>query len=166
MNTCAGYGTAAHGGSMRAIQISRAGGPDVLRVADLAEPKPEPGQVVVATTMIGVNFTDLFQRMLADSPVVPGVEAVGTVVATGEGVAGVRTGQRVIAAPLYALGAYADQVVVDATHVLPVPDSVSDEAAATLTLNYGTAYGALHYSAQVRAGETVVIHAAAGGVGT
>lgn len=86
--------------------------------------------------------------------------------ATGEGVAGVRTGQRVIAAPLYALGAYADQVVVDAAHVLPVPDSVSDEAAATLTLNYGTAHGALHYSAQVRAGETVVIHAAAGGVGT
>jgi NADPH:quinone reductase-like Zn-dependent oxidoreductase len=153
--------------SVRAIQIPRAGGPEVLQVVDLPEPKPEPGQVVVATTMIGVNFTDLFQRMLAgDSPVVPGVEAVGIVVATGEGVADVRTGQRVIAAPLYALGAYADQVVVDATHVLPVPDSVSDEAAATLTLNYGTAYAALHYSAQVRTGETVVIHAAAGGVGT
>lgn len=73
---------------MRAIQISRAGGPEVLQVVDLPEPKPEPGQVVVATTMIGVSFTDLFQRMLAgDSPVVPGVEAVGTVVATGEGVA-------------------------------------------------------------------------------
>src|SRR5215510_14044374 len=135
---------------MRAIQISRAGGPEVLQVVDLPEPKPEPGQVVVATTMIGVNFTDLFQRMLAgDSPVVPGVEAVGTVLAAGDGVAAVRPGQRVIAAPLYTLGAYADQVVVEATHVLPVPDSVSDEAAATLTLNYGTAYGALHHSAQV-----------------
>lgn len=153
--------------SVRAIQISRAGGPEVLQVVDLPEPKPEPGQVIVATTMIGVNFTDLFQRMLAsDSSVVPGVEAVGTVLATGDGVAGISPGQRVIAAPLYTLGAYADQVVVDATHVLPVPDSISDEAAATLTLNYGTAYAALHYSAQVRAGETVVIHAAAGGVGT
>lgn len=152
---------------MRAVQIRNQGGPEVLEVADVPEPRPRPGQVVVRTAMIGVNFTDLFARMLpAQWPVVPGVEAVGTIVRTGEDTGDLRPGQRVIAAPLYRLGAYADQVLVDATHVLPVPDGVSDEAAATLTLNYGTAYAALHHCARVRPGETILIHAAAGGVGT
>lgn len=152
---------------MRAVQIGKQGGPDVLEVADVPWPEPEAGQVVVRTSMIGVNFTDLFARVLpADWPVVPGVEAVGTIVKAGADTDGLRPGQRVIAAPLYRLGAYADAVLVDATHVLPVPDGVSDEAAATLTLNYGTAYAALHHCARVRPGETILIHAAAGGVGT
>jgi synaptic vesicle membrane protein VAT-1 len=152
---------------MRAVQIPKQGGPEVLEVADVPEPEPQAGHVVVRTTMIGVNFTDLFARMLpAEWPIVPGVEAVGTIAAAGEDTGGLRPGQRVIAAPLYRLGAYADQILVDAAHVLPVPDGVSDEAAATLTLNYGTAYAALHHCARVRPGETILIHAAAGGVGT
>jgi synaptic vesicle membrane protein VAT-1 len=152
---------------MRAMQITKQGGPDVLRLADVQEPRPAAGQVVVAATAIGVNFTDLFARMLpAEWPVVPGVEAVGTITETGPNVGDLRPGQRVIAAPLYRLGAYADQVVVDATHVLAVPDGISDEAAAALTLNYGTAYAALHQCARVRPGETILVHAAAGGVGT
>jgi NADPH2:quinone reductase len=152
---------------MRAVQIPKQGGPEVLELADVPEPRPVAGQVVVRTTMIGVNFTDLFARMMpAQWPVVPGVEAVGTIVRAGEDAGGLRPGQRVIAAPLYRLGAYADEVLVDASHVLPVPDGVSDEAAATLTLNYGTAYAALHHCARVRPGETILIHAAAGGVGT
>jgi NADPH:quinone reductase-like Zn-dependent oxidoreductase len=117
--------------------------------------------------MIGINFTDLFRRLMpSDEPVIPGVEAVGTVEAAGDGVAGLRRGQRVIAAPLYRLGAYAEQVVVEATHVLPIPDSVSDEDAAALTLNYGTAHAALQHCARVRPGDTILVHAAAGGVGT
>lgn len=152
---------------MRAIQIAKPGGPEALQLADLPEPELGPGQVTVRTTMIGVNFTDLFQRVMLDGgPIVPGVEATGTVLAVGDGVTGCRPGQRVIAAPLYALGGYAEQVAVPATHVLPLPDGISDEAAATLTLNYGTAYAALHHCARVQPGETIVIHAAAGGVGT
>ncbi len=156
---------------MRAVEIAEPGGPDVLRVTKVPEPEPSADQVVVRTRLIGVNFTDLFARMLpaeqpSRHPVVPGVEAVGIVVEAGEQAGGLQPGQRVIAAPLYRLGAYADQVLVDATHVVPIPDGVSDEAAAALTLNYGTAYAALHHFARVRARETILIHAAAGGVGT
>lgn len=152
---------------MRAIQVTRPGGPEVLEVVDEPEPEPGPGQVTVQTTVIGVNFTDLFARMLpSEGPVIPGVEAVGIVVAVGDGVTDLRPGQRVIAAPLYQLGAYAEQIVVDATHVFAIPDGVSDEQAAAITLNYGTAHAALHLAGRVQPGETVLIHAAAGGVGT
>jgi len=152
---------------MRAVQIARPGGPAVLGLIKVPEPTPQSGQVVVQTTMIGVNFTDLFARMLpAERSAIPGVEAVGTIAMAGPDTGELKPGQRVIAAPLYRLGAYAEQVLVDATHVVPVPDGVSDEAAAALTLNYGTAYAALHHCARVRPGETILIHAAAGGVGT
>ena len=79
---------------------------------------------------------------------------------------GLRPGERAVAAPLYRLGAYAEQVLGDAEHVLPIPHDISDRAAAALTLNCGTAYAALHHCARVRPGETILIHAAAGGVGT
>jgi NADPH:quinone reductase-like Zn-dependent oxidoreductase len=152
---------------MRAIQIAKPGGPDVLGAIKVPEPTPQAGQVVVQTTMIGVNFTDLFARMRpAEQPAIPGVEAVGTIAAVGPDSGELKPGQRVIAAPLYRLGAYAEQVLVEATHVIPVPDGVSDEVAAAITLNYGTAYAALHHCARIRAGETILIHAAAGGVGT
>jgi NADPH:quinone reductase-like Zn-dependent oxidoreductase len=152
---------------VRAIQIAKPGGPEVLQLAEVPEPAPGPGQVVLRTTIIGVNFTDLFARLLpGDAPVVPGVEAAGTIAQTGPDTGGLCPGQRVIAAPLYRLGAYAEQVLADATHVLPIPDTISDQAAAALTLNYGTAYAALHHAARVRPGETILIHAAAGGVGT
>ncbi|HET7014313.1 MAG TPA: zinc-binding dehydrogenase [Streptosporangiaceae bacterium] len=152
---------------MRAIQITGPGGPEVLKLTDLPAPEPAAGQVGVNATMIGVNFTDLFARIMAqDKPVVPGVEVVGTVASVGADVSDVSVGQRVIAAPLYSLGGYAERVVADASHVLPIPDGVSDEAAAAIALNYGTAYAALHHCARIQPGETVVIHAAAGGVGT
>jgi NADPH2:quinone reductase len=152
---------------MRAIQIAKPGGPDVLQIAKAPEPAAQAGQVVVLATMIGVNFTDLFARMLpVEHPVIPGVEAVGTIVEVGPDSGELEPGQRVIAAPLYRLGAYAEQVLVDATHVMPLPAGVSDEAAAALTLNYGTAYAALHHCARVRPGEVILIHAAAGGAGT
>jgi len=152
---------------MRAVQITGPGGPEVLKLTDLPTPEPAAGQVAVTTTMIGVNFTDLFARIMAeDGTVVPGVEVAGTVAAVGEGVSDVSVGQRVIAAPLYSLGGYAEQVVVDASHVLPVPDEVSDAAAAAIALNYGTAYAALHQCGRIQPGDIVVIHAAAGGVGT
>jgi NADPH:quinone reductase-like Zn-dependent oxidoreductase len=152
---------------MRVIQIARPGGADVLELADRPAPEPSAGQVSVTTTMIGVNFTDLFARVMAgDEPVVPGVEAAGVIASVGSGVTDLRPGQRVIAAPLWSLGAYAEQVVVDASYVLPIPAGVSDAAAAAVTLNYGTAYAALHHCGRVQAGETIVIHAAAGGVGT
>ena len=152
---------------MRAIQIIGPGGPEMLKLTDLPAPEPAAGQVAVATTMIGVNFTDLFARIMAeDGPSVPGVEVAGTVTSVGEGVSDLAVGQRVIAAPLYTLGGYAEQVVADATHVLPIPAGVSDAAAAAIALNYGTAYAALHHCARIQPGETVVVHAAAGGVGT
>jgi synaptic vesicle membrane protein VAT-1 len=152
---------------LRAIQIANPGSPEVLKLAEVPEPTPRAGEVVVQATLIGVNFTDLFTRVLpSDAPVVPGVELVGRVVSVGPEAGDFRHGQRVIAAPLYRLGAYAEQVVVDASHVLPIPAGLGDQAAAALTLNYGTAYAALHHCARIRPGETVLIHAAAGGVGT
>lgn len=152
---------------MRTIHVHAPGGPEVLQVDEVADPTPGAGEVVVRTTAIGVNFADLWVRLTGGEslPVTPGIEAAGTVAALGEGVEGLAVGQRVIGAPLYQRGAYAELIVVPATHVLPLPDDVSDTDAASLTLNYGTAYAALYNAGRVEKGETALIHAAAGGVG-
>lgn len=151
---------------MRVIVIEEYGGPEVLRVTEAESPAPGPGEARVDVEARGVNFIDVYQRSGAYQvplPYVPGMEAAGTVSALGEGVTDLRVGQRVAWA--MAPGGYADQAVVRASLLVPVPDSVSTEQAAALMLQGMTAHYLTHAVHPVAEGETVLVHAAAGGTG-
>ena len=151
---------------MQAILVSRHGGPEVLEPVTLADPRPDPGQVVVRTAASGVNFIDVYRRSGAYPtalPAVPGVEAAGTVAAVGSGVAGVAVGDRV--AWVNHPGAYADLVAVPAERLVPVPDAVPLRDAAAVLLQGMTAHFLTRDTYQVRPGDTVLVHAAAGGMG-
>lgn len=142
---------------MRAVHISEHGGPDVLEVVDVPAPEPRPGQVLVDVAAAGVNYRDVYEREGAyggDLPAIVGVEGAGAVAGTGERVAWV-------SAP----GSYAEQVVVDAERAVPIPDGISDEVAAAALLQAITAHYLCTATHVVQAGETVLVHAAAGGVG-
>ena len=156
---------------MKALQIHRFGGPEVLRLVELPTPTPGAGQLLVRIAAIGVNLADALTRMdrYAVTPPLPailGAEAAGVVEATGAGVQGFAIGQRV-AAPLFAsnsLGAYAEFVVIDASLAVPLPDAISFEQAAALMIQGLTA---LHLTRQVPPKDkSVLINAAAGGVGS
>jgi NADPH2:quinone reductase len=134
------------------------------------ETKPEPtaghGQAVVDVAVCGVNYIDVYHRSgLYEMPLpfVPGLEGAGMVSSVGEGVANVRPGDRVAWAD--ALGSYADRVVVDADRLLPVPDNLALEAAGAVALQGMTAHYLVHDSYPVRNGDSVLVHAAAGGLG-
>jgi NADPH2:quinone reductase len=149
---------------VRAIQVTRFGGPDVLDVVDLPEPEAGPGEVLVDVTGVGVNFADTHQTentYLArqELPFVPGSEVVGTVIA------GPRAGQRVCGFVARG-GGYAERAVLSDAAAVPVPDAVSDSAALALLVQGTTAWNLLRSSARMAAGESVVVHAAAGGVGS
>ncbi|WP_159944593.1 MULTISPECIES: quinone oxidoreductase [unclassified Nocardiopsis] len=151
---------------MRAIVIEESGGPEVLRLADRDDPVPGPGEVLVDVRARGVNFIDIYQRSgLYDVPLpfVPGMEASGEVAAVGEGVTDLSVGQRVGWA--MAPGAYAERAVVSASLVVPVPDGVSDDQAAALLLQGMTAHYLVRSVHPVAEGDTVLVHAAAGGTG-
>lgn len=151
---------------MRAIVIKEYGGPEVLRLAETEAPVPGPGEVLVDVGARGVNFIDVYQRSGAYQvplPYIPGMEAAGVVAALGEGVRDFEVGQRVAWA--MASGGYADQAVVSASLLLPVPDAVSTEQAAALLLQGMTAHYLTHSVHPVAEGETVLVHAAAGGTG-
>jgi len=151
---------------MRAIRIEDFGGPDVLRLADLPIPEPGDGQVLVKVSRAGINFADTHARentYLAryELPLVPGAEAAGTV----ERDAGdLRAGRRVVA--LLTGGGYAEYALAPAATTFPIPDGVDDGVALALVLQGLTAWHLYRTAAQLRAGESVVVHAAAGGVGT
>jgi NADPH2:quinone reductase len=147
-------------GAVRAIRISAFGGPEVLELVELAVPEPAADEVLVRVTRAGVNFADTHQRndeyiAKATLPFVPGSE-----------VAGVRedTGERVIA--LCGTGGYAQYVAAPAERVFPIPDGVGDEQAVALLAQGLTAWHLYRTAAQVRPGEAVVVHAAAGGTGS
>jgi NADPH:quinone reductase len=142
---------------MRAVLISRHGGPDVLEVVDVPPPEPGPGPLLVKVAAAGVNYRDLYERRGAyggDLPAIIGVEGAGSVAGSGERVAW-------ISAP----GSYAEQVVVDADQVVPVPEGVSDEVAAAALLQGITAQYLTMAAHEVKEGENVLVHAAAGGLG-
>ncbi len=144
---------------MRAIQITQFGGPEVLTPADLPDPVAPEGFVVVDVTAAGVNYADTHQAensylAPAELPLVPGGEVAGTT----------PDGRRVVA--LVAGGGYAEKAVAHPAAMWEVPDGVSDAAALALVLQGTTAWHLLRTSAQLRSGESVVVHAAAGGVGT
>lgn len=151
---------------MHAIEVTEFGGPEVLRSAEVPDAVADPGELLVATSAVGVNFIDTYfrtGRYPAELPYRPGVEGAGVVVEVGDGVTGWSVGQRLCWADVP--GSYAELVAVPADRALPVPDGVSDEVAGSSLLRGLTAHYLLDGSAHPQPGETVLLHAGAGGVG-
>ena len=154
---------------MRAVVITKHGDPSVLQVQQRPDPPPPgPGQLQIAVHAAGVNFADHLARvgLYPDAPKLPavvGYEVAGTVEAVGEGVDPNRVGERVLAGKRF--GGYAEIVNVSASDSVSLPGDVSFEQGAAVPVNYATAWAALHGYGSLRAGERVLIHAAAGGVG-
>ena len=151
---------------MRAVQFSRTGGPEVLEVAEVAEPAPKPGQARVRHEAIGVNFIDIYHRSglyPVKLPCTLGGEAAGVVDAVGEGVTRVEPGDRV--AYCGGFGAYAQANVVSAERLVKIPDGVDTPTAAASLLKGMTVEFLLRRCYPLKAGETILVHAAAGGVG-
>ncbi|MCS6944703.1 MAG: NADPH:quinone oxidoreductase family protein [Sutterellaceae bacterium] len=153
---------------MKAIQCQEWGGPEKLRLVELPLPEPKPGQVRLRVRAAGVNFPDALivqkkYQMQPPLPFTPGSEVAGEVDAVGEGVTDRRPGQRVIA--FVGLGAFAEYVCTQAAQTIPIPDSLSDEIAAAFTLTYATSHHALFARAGLKAGETLLVLGAGGGVG-
>lgn len=151
---------------MRAIQVSEVGGPEVLRLVDIDQSMPGPGQAVVEVAASGVNFLDVYHRQgryTLPLPFTPGTEGAGTVLEVGPGVTHVAVGDRVgwVEIP----GTYAEQAVVDASRLVPLPDGVDFEAAAAVLLQGMTAHYLVKDAYPVQPGDTVLVHAAAGGMG-
>ncbi|ATL29612.1 quinone oxidoreductase family protein [Streptomyces formicae] len=153
---------------MRAVRFEQTGGPEVLHVVDTAVPDPGPGQVTVDVAYTGVNFADLKARAegyrVPALPYVPGLEVSGRVRAVGTGVEGLAPGQEVAA--LTAGGAYAEVALASADTVFALPEGVTPRTAATLPTVLPTAHALVHEVGRLRAGETVLVQGAAGGVGT
>jgi NADPH2:quinone reductase len=157
---------------MRAIQLNRFGGPDVLDVVEMPKPEPQAGEVLIRVHAAGVNFFEVLMRgdryaVTPDLPMILGVEAAGIVEALGQGVDERLLGKRV-AAPLFAskrpLGGYAEYVTIDAKLAVPLPDTLSFEDATALMVQGLTAFYLLRQSPP--AGKSVLVTAAAGGVGS
>jgi NADPH2:quinone reductase len=154
---------------MKAIQVPRFGGPEVLEYNDIPAPKPGPGQILVRVHAAGVNPYDTYMRngmypIKPPLPYIPGSDAAGTVEAVGEGVKKVKPGDRVYTAKTIT-GAYAEYALADESQIYPLPPKISFAQGAGLWVPYGTAFTALHHHADARPGETVLIHGASGGVG-
>ncbi len=152
---------------MRAVVISRNGGPEVLEPREWPEPQAGEGQLLVAVQAAGVNFRDVYERRGGGygtpAPLVGGAEGAGAVVALGPGVEGFEPGERV--AWTSATGSYAERALVTAERAVPVPDDVESEVAAAVLLQGMTAHYLATSTYPIRRGDDVVVHAAAGGVG-
>jgi NADPH2:quinone reductase len=151
---------------MKAIQIRAYGGPEALELAELPVPKPAAGEIVVRLEAIGVNFIDVYHRTglyKVSLPYVMGQEGAGTVEALGEGVSGLEPGDRVAWANI--AGAYAEFARLPAERAVKIPQEVDSEQAAALMLQGMTAHYLACDTFPLKQGDTVLIHAAAGGVG-
>jgi NADPH2:quinone reductase len=150
---------------MRAIVVTRSGGPEVLELQDVPAPEPGPGELLVDVTVAGVNFRDIYERKggYGPPPLVAGIEGMGRVAALGDGVEEFAVGDRV--AWNNAQGSYAEQVVVPAARAVPVPDGIDDELACAALLQGMTAHYLTHSTYPVQEGDEVLVHAAAGGAG-
>jgi NADPH2:quinone reductase len=151
---------------MRAIVLAGPGGPEMLRLDDVPEPEPGPGELVVKVTAAGLNFIDTYHRTglyPVEFPMTPGLEGAGTVVSVGSGAGGFSVGDRVAWAS--APGSYAELVVVSAEDAIPVPDGVDLEAAAAVPLQGLTAHYLATDTFPLSDGDVCLVHAGAGGVG-
>ena len=151
---------------MRAIRVSATGGPDALQLDDIPTPEPGPGQVRIKVEAAGVNFIDVYQRKgqyKMPLPFTPGGEVAGTVDAVGPDVSNLQVGARVVSAD--ARGGYAQYALVEADRAVPLPEGVSAEVAAAAILQGMTAHYLTHSTFALQAGQTALVHAAAGGAG-
>jgi len=157
---------------VKAWQLSRYGEPeDVLELAEVRRPEPGPGQLMVRLLAAAANFPDvLFCRgtyqVRPALPFTPGIELCGEVVAAGPDVVGFEPGERVIGAAEFPSGAFAEYVLMDAGRAFPAPGGLDDAEAAPFIVTYQTGWFGLHRKARLQAGETLLVHAAAGGVGS
>ncbi|HET7057511.1 MAG TPA: NADPH:quinone reductase, partial [Nitrospiraceae bacterium] len=154
---------------MKAIRVYAFGEPYVMRLEEVPDPKPRPGQVVVRVHAVGVNPVDAYIRAglynrEAPVPYTPGSDAAGVIEAVGEGISKIKVGDRVYTAGTIT-GAYAESALCTLSQVHPLPERISFAQGAALYIPYATAYRALFQRAQARAGETVLVHGASGGVG-
>jgi NADPH2:quinone reductase len=151
---------------MHAIKVSQYGGPEVLDYIQLPNLQPGPGQVLIKISAAGINYVDVYHRMGRYSqplPFTPGLEAAGIVEATGSNVSDFKPGQRVAWAQV--LGSYAEYALASADRLVPIPDGLEDHIAAALLLQGMTAHMLAKDVFPIQPGQTVLIHAAAGGVG-
>ncbi|MFC4002285.1 quinone oxidoreductase family protein [Prauserella oleivorans] len=149
-----------------AVRIERTGGPEVLQTAEVEVGEPGPGEVLVDVAAAGVNYIDTYQRSgiyRVPLPYTPGLEGAGTIAAVGSGVTGLRVGDRV--AWQGHPGGYAQRALVPAEIAVRIPDGVPDETAAATMLQGITAHYLVNSTYPVSDGETILVHAAAGGVG-
>lgn len=157
---------------MRAWQVQENGEPrDVLTLTEQDDPTPGAGQVLVRVLAAPVNFPDALlcrgtYQVKPPLPFTPGVELCGEVIAVGEGVEEPALGDRVIGSPDLPIGAFGELTVMQAKAALPAPPALDDAEASALFIGYQTSWFALHRRTQLQAGETLLVHAAAGGVGS
>ena len=153
---------------VKAIRVHKTGGPEVLQLEDVTLPAPGPGQLLIRNRAIGLNFIDTYFRTglypAPQMPFTPGNESAGDVLAVGEGVSEFKPGDRI--ACVAGLGAYAEERIIPAAAAVALPDAVSYEAAASMMLKGLTAEYLLHRTYKVKPGDTILVHAAAGGTGT
>ncbi len=151
---------------MKAIQIRATGGPEALEVVELPIPEPGPGQVLIRVEAVGVNFIEIYFRKgqyKAALPMIPGSEAAGTIEELGPGVTGFAAGDAV--ASVAVQGSYAEYALVSAAQLVKVPDGLSPEKAAAAMLQGMTAHYLAYSTFPLKAGDTALVHAGAGGVG-
>ncbi len=153
---------------MRAVLSKVAGGPESLVVEEVMDPTPAKGQVVIEVKAVGINYPDALiiedkYQFKPERPFSPGAEVAGIVDAVGEGVKGVRRGDRVIAVPGW--GGLVERIAVPADSLIPIPDGMDFEMAAAFVMTYGTSYYALKDRAKLQPDETLLVLGAAGGVG-
>jgi NADPH:quinone reductase-like Zn-dependent oxidoreductase len=153
---------------MRQVWITKAGGPEVLKVKEASDPVAGRGEVRIRVKAAGINFADLMARvgLYPDAPKLPavvGYEVSGTIDQIGEGVTGLAVGARVLA--MCKFGGYSDTVVVPASQAVSMPDSMTFEQGAAFPVVYVTAHNMMLWNGHLRPGSSVLIHSAAGGVG-
>lgn len=157
---------------MKGWQVSTLGEPkDVLRLVDLAQPAPGAGQIVLRVLGAAANFPDVLMcrgeyQVRPELPFTPGVELCGSVVTLGEGVTEFSVGDRVLGTAVLPHGGFAEFAVMDAAAALPAPERLDDAESASLHIAYQTGWFGLHRRAELKRGETLLVHAAAGGVGS
>jgi NADPH2:quinone reductase len=157
---------------VRTWQVTELGEPrDVLTLAEVPDPEPGPGQLLVRVLGAATNFPDILMcrglyQVKPPLPYTPGIELCGEVVAAGDGVTGFTPGDRVVGGPVWPTGAYAELALMNAAAAFPAPDGLDDAEAAAFWVTYQTGWFGLHRRAALQAGETLLVHAAAGGVGS
>jgi len=157
---------------VRAWQVHQVGNlREAMTLTDIADPEPGPGQIFVRVLAAPANFPDVLMcqgmyQVRPPLPFTPGIELCGEVVALGPGVTGFALGQRVIGTAAMPAGSFAEVAIMDADGALPAPESLDDAEAASFYISYQTGWFALHRRAHLVPGETLLVHAAAGGVGS